>query len=81
MHCSEVSNGNKNRPDPKSFYQSNKERLLHLSPEDRTIEPYRLKLTTNKSTNQKLLNFEIFPDFAHQAELERYQGHLKLDEK
>ena len=25
--------------------------------------------------------FQVFPDSAHQAELERYQGHIKLDEK
>ena len=34
-HCFQVSNGNKNRLDHKSFYQINKERLLHLSPEYR----------------------------------------------
>ena len=33
-HCSQVSNGNKNRLDHESFYQSNIERLLHLSSED-----------------------------------------------
>ena len=32
VHCSQVSNGNKNRLDHESFYQSNIERLLHLSP-------------------------------------------------
>ena len=34
VHCSQVSNGNKNRLDHESFYQSDIERLLHLSPED-----------------------------------------------
>ena len=28
-----------------------------------------------------MVNFQIFPDSAHQAQLERYQGHLKLDDK
>ena len=34
VHCSQVSNANKNRLDHESFYQSNIKRLLHLSPED-----------------------------------------------
>ena len=34
VHCSQVSNSNKNRLDHESFYQSNIERLLHLSPEN-----------------------------------------------
>ena len=34
VHCSQVSNGNKNRLDHESFYQSKIERLLHLSPQD-----------------------------------------------
>ena len=34
VHCSQVSNGNKNGPDHESFYQNNKERLLHLNPQD-----------------------------------------------
>ena len=34
VHCSQVSNGNKNRLDHESFYQSNIERLLHLNPDD-----------------------------------------------
>ena len=33
VHCSQVSNGNKNRLDHESFYQSNIKRLLHLNPE------------------------------------------------
>ena len=28
-----------------------------------------------------MVNFQFFPDSAHQAELERYQGHTKLDDK
>ena len=34
VHCSQVSKGNKNRLDHECFYQSNIERLLHLSPDD-----------------------------------------------
>ena len=30
VHCSQVSNGKKNRLDHESFYQNNIERLLHL---------------------------------------------------
>ena len=26
------------------------------------------------------MNFQVFPDSAHQAEIERYQGHIKLDD-
>ena len=33
VHCSQGSNGNKNRLDHESFYQSNVERLLHLNPD------------------------------------------------
>ena len=40
-----------------------------------------MKLTTNKGTNQKLVNVHVFPDSAHQAEIERYQSHIKLDDK
>ena len=28
-----------------------------------------------------MVSFQVFPDSAHRAELERYQGHIKLDEK
>ena len=34
VHCSQVSNGNKNRLDHESFYQSNIERFLNLKPDD-----------------------------------------------
>ena len=27
------------------------------------------------------MNVQVFPDSAHQAELERYQGHIKLNDK
>ena len=81
VHCSQVSNGNKNRLDHESFYQSNIERLLHLSPDDCKNELLKLNITRNKNTDRKLVNFQVFADFVHQAELERYQGNIKLDEK
>ena len=81
VHCSQVSNGNKNRLDHESFYQSNIERLLHLNPEDCKNELLRLNITKNKNTDRKLVYFQVFADSVHQAELERYQGHIKLDEK
>ena len=34
VHCSQVANGNKNRLDHESFYQSNIERLLHSKSDD-----------------------------------------------
>ena len=80
-HCSQVSNGNKNRLDHESFYQSNIERLLHLSPGDCKNYRLRLNLTKNKKSNRKKINFQFFADSVHQAELERYHGHIKLDEK
>ena len=80
MLCSKVSNGNKNRLDHESFNQSNIERLLHLQPEDCKIELLRLNSTSNKK-NSKLVNFQTFTDSVHQAELERYQEHIRLDEK
>ena len=81
VHCSQVSNGNKNRLDHESFYQSNIERLLHLNPDDCKNELLRLNITRNKNTDRKLVYFQVFADSVHQAELERYQGHIKLDEK
>ena len=45
VHCSQVSNCNKNRLDHEFFYQSNIEKLLHLSPEHCKNELKRLKLT------------------------------------
>ena len=45
VHYSQVSNGKKNRLDQGSFYQSNIEIILHLSPEDCKNELLRLNLT------------------------------------
>ena len=42
VHCSQVSNGNKNRLDHESFYQGNFERLLHPSPHECKNELKRL---------------------------------------
>ena len=81
VHCSQVSNGNKNRLDHESFYQSNIERLLHLNPDDCKNELLRLNITRNRNTDRKIVNFQVFADSVHQAQLERYQGHIKLDEK
>ena len=81
VHCSQISNGNKNRLDHESFYQSKIERLLHLYPDDCKNELLRLNITRNKNTDRKIVNFQVFADSVHQAELERYQGHIKLDEK
>ena len=55
--------------------------MLHPNPEDCKNELQRLKTVTNKSTNRKLVVFQVFPDSAHQAQLERHQGHIKLDDK
>ena len=41
----------------------------------------RLKITSNKGKNRKLVNFQVFLDSAHQAEHEKYQGHIRLDNK
>ena len=71
----------KNRLDHESFYQSNIERRLHLSPDDCKNELHSIKFTSNKDTTRELVKIQIFPDSAHQAELERYQGHIRLDDK
>ena len=81
VHCSQVSNGNKNRLDHESFYQSKIEKVLHLSPEDCKNDLLRINLTKKKKSNRKIVNFQDFADSVHQAELERYHGHIKLDEK
>ena len=81
VHCSQVSNGNKNRVDHESFYQSNIERLFHLNPDDCKVELHRLNLTNYKHSERQIVNFHVFSDSVHQAELERYQGHINLDEK
>ena len=67
--------------DHESFYQSNIDRLLHLSPQDCKTEIKRLNLRPNECTNRKLINFQVFPDVAHQAELAKHQGHIRLDTK
>ena len=79
VHCLQVSNGNKNRLDHESFYQSNIKRLLHLNPDDFKNEQLRLNIKRN--TDGKKVNFQVFADSVHRAQLERYQGHIKLDEK
>ena len=79
VHCSQVSNGNKNRLDHESFYLSNIERLLYLNPQDCKNELRPLNLTQNNGMNRKLVNFQVFSDLAHQAELEKHQGHIRLD--
>ena len=81
VDCSQVSNGSKNRLDNESLYQINMERFLHLNPKHCKKEIQRLKISPKKATNRKLLNFEILPESAHQAELEGYHGHIKLDDK
>ena len=58
----------KNRLDHESFFQINIKRPLHLSPDICKNELRRLKLITNKGTNRKLVNFQVFSDSAHQAE-------------
>ena len=63
------------------FNQSNIKKLLHLSPEDFKNELKRLNFTPNKGTNRKLVNFQVFPNSEHQAELEKHQGLIRLDTK
>ena len=53
VHCSQVSNGNKNRLDHESFYQSNIERLPHLNPDDCKNELLRLNITRKKTRTKK----------------------------
>ena len=62
VHCSQVSNGNKNRLDHESFYQSNIERLLHLNPDGFKTELHRLNLTRNKHAekNSKFPSLQRF---------------------
>ena len=56
------------------------ERLLHLNPDDCKNKLLRLNLTRNKKSDRKIVNFQVFADSVHPAELERYHGHVKLDE-
>ena len=67
--------------DNASFYQINIEILLHLRTQDCKNELKRLNLTPNEGTNRKLVKLQVFPDVAHQAELEKHQGHIRLDTK
>ena len=53
--------------------------LSHRSPEDCKNEFKRLNLTTNIGTKRKLVRFQILPDSAHQAKLEKHQGHIRQD--
>ena len=57
VHCSQVSNGNKNRLDHESFYQSNIERLLHLNPDDCKNKLLRLNITRNRKHRQENSKF------------------------
>ena len=54
---------------------------MHLSPDDCKNELERLKTTSNKGKNRKLVFFQHFPESAHQAELQKHQGHIRLDYK
>ena len=54
---------------------------MHLSPDNCKKDLERLKITSNKSKNRIFVTFQVFPDSAHQAELEKYQGHIRLDNK
>ena len=49
LHCSQVSNGNKNRLDHEYFYQSNIKILLHISPDDCKHELKGLKSHQTKA--------------------------------
>ena len=44
VHCSQLSNGNKYRLDHESFYQSNTERLFHLTPQRLLKRTTQIKL-------------------------------------
>ena len=56
-------------------------KVLHLNLDNCKNELLRLNLTRNKKTDRKIVNFQVFADSVHQAELERYQGHIQLEEK
>ena len=62
VHCSQVSNGNKNRLDHESVYQSNIEQILHLIPDDCKNELLKHK---NRNTKRKIVNFQVFADSVH----------------
>ena len=67
VHCSQVSNGNKNRLDHEFFYQSNIERLLHLNPDNCKNELLRLNLTRNKNSDRKIVSSVHQAGSVHQA--------------
>ena len=52
VHCSQVSNGNKNRLVHESFYQKNIKRLLQHSPDYCKNELERLKIKSNKGKKE-----------------------------
>ena len=54
---------------------------MHLIPDDCKNELERVKITSNEGKNRKLVKFQVFPYSAHHAELEKYQGHIRLDNK
>ena len=59
VHCSQVSNGNKNRLDHEYFYQSNIERLLHQSRQDCKNELKRLNFTQTWAQTENLQIFKF----------------------
>ena len=40
-----------------------------------------LKSLQIEAKTEKIVNFQVFPDSAHQAELKKYQSHLRVDNK
>ena len=59
LHCSQRSNGNKNRLDHESFFKINIENFLNLNPEDCKNELQRLKITKRKGTNRSSVIFDV----------------------
>ena len=68
VHCSQVSNGNKNRLDHESFYQSNIERLLHLNPDDCKNELLRLNITHNPNFRLNTSQSPVQHIMTHQSQ-------------
>ena len=54
--------------------------FFHLNSEDCKNKLQRLKITTKKGTNRKIIKLKVFPGSAHQVELKRHQGHIELDD-
>ena len=79
MNCSQASNGIAHRLDHESFHQSNIERVLHLDPEYYKNELERFKIITIKDENCNLVNFQLFSDSSHRAQLEQHQVRIQLD--